>query len=110
MASLWHVMLWRWTLVPSLLVLCLCGTHTFGDDEFNAEVTLTIHQVFVFVVVCVLKHLLCCYVMLYYIILYYVWSNHLCERVLIPNANENFLQKWSLCTLAQWLPWDLIFF
>ncbi|XP_017333793.1 matrix metalloproteinase-15 [Ictalurus punctatus] len=37
MASLWHVMLWRWTLVPSFLVLCLCGTHTFGDDDFNAE-------------------------------------------------------------------------
>ncbi|MCI4383151.1 hypothetical protein PGIGA_G00023100 [Pangasianodon gigas] len=35
MASLWHVMLR--TLVPSFLVLCLCGTHTFGDDDFNAE-------------------------------------------------------------------------
>ncbi|XP_053369058.1 matrix metalloproteinase-15 [Clarias gariepinus] len=36
-SSLWHGMLWRWTLVPSVLVLCLCGTHTFGNDEFNAE-------------------------------------------------------------------------
>ncbi|XP_027008970.1 matrix metalloproteinase-15 [Tachysurus fulvidraco] len=37
MASLWHVMLWRWTLVPSFLLLFLCGTLTFGDDEFNSE-------------------------------------------------------------------------
>ncbi|TSL68252.1 Matrix metalloproteinase-15 [Bagarius yarrelli] len=37
MALLWQVMLWRWTLVPSVLVLFLFGTQTFGDDEFNAE-------------------------------------------------------------------------
>ncbi|KAF7703303.1 matrix metalloproteinase-15 [Silurus meridionalis] len=36
MASSWHGMLWRWTLVPSFLVLCLSGTHTYGDD-FNSE-------------------------------------------------------------------------
>lgn len=42
MAPGWHdplVVFWRWTLVPSLLVLCLSWTHTLGDDHvFNAEV------------------------------------------------------------------------
>ncbi|XP_036441736.1 matrix metalloproteinase-15 [Colossoma macropomum] len=34
----WLTMLWRWTLVPSLLVLLLGGTQTLGDgDGFNAE-------------------------------------------------------------------------
>lgn len=36
----WLTGLWRWTLVPSLLVLFLSGTQTLGDENgFNAEVT-----------------------------------------------------------------------